>query len=196
MLCYEYFNGDTNESLFNMQHEMYTYSVSSIIEKIKSIYLDNRYTALYLTPEEVDLYRTNENEDHRLIQSVHDINAAVFRYKHKIGEFEKELFDDTENDALNYFGNIYIDTDFLQNIPNTHWHLTLKWHKFLIETLSEKFSVVKELVMAILVYPNSEQHNSQDCWVASYNAARLLKEDYPEIPWRVHSEDKIENQPS
>jgi hypothetical protein len=191
MLCYEYFNGDINESLFNMQHEMYTYSVSSIIEEIKRIYLDNRYTTLYLTPEEIELYRTSEKRDHRLIQSAHDIIAAVFRYKHKNGDFEKELFDDADNSALNYFGNIYIDTDFLQKISNTHWHLTLKWHKFLMEILSKNIYAVRELVMAIVVYPNSEQYNSQDCWTASHNAARLLKEDYPEIPWRVHKSDTI-----
>jgi hypothetical protein len=104
------------------------------------------------------------------------------------GEFQKDLFD--ESNVENYFCLEYVDTDFLNEIPNDKWVLTIKWYEFIVEYLRNNIPVVRELVLALFVYPNDDHSKKQDRWDAANNAVHIIKEQYPKIPWRK-SENNI-----
>jgi len=136
------FKNDNNETLKNMQHEMYDYSISTIFLTVKHIYTGKSYSILYLTEDEIEKYRNIENCDHRLLQGTHDIIADVFRYKAQEGEFENDLFGVDNKQIENEFASEYTDTEFLLKIPKDYWHYASKWYQFLNKTIKENLSLV------------------------------------------------------
>jgi hypothetical protein len=127
---------------------MYSYSISTIFEEIKRIYLDNKYTILYLSKDEIEKKREIGVFDHRKVQGTHDMIAAVFRFLTKDGIFEKELFEQDNDQIKSLFNNVYIDINFLDNIQNDYWCLAYKWHRYLIDYITENIPLVHELVLA------------------------------------------------
>jgi hypothetical protein len=184
MLVYEYFENDNNEALMDLQYEMYSYSISTIFEEIKRIYLDNQYTILYLSKDEIEKIKKIDSFDHRLVQSAHDIMAAVFRFQEKKGIFEKELFEQDNSEIKELFRNIYIDIKFLEKIPCDYWHLAYKWHGYLLDILRKNILLVQELILSTITYSNSPQNELK--WLAAERAGRLIKEQYDEIPWKTN----------
>jgi hypothetical protein len=186
MLVYEYFEKDNNKAIINLQYEMYSYSISTIFEEIKRIYLDNKYSILYLSKDEIEKIRKIDTCDHRLIQNAHDIIAAVFRFQEKNGIFEKELFDKNNNEIKSLFDSIYMDIKFLEKIPCDYWNLAYKWHIYLLDILRKNISLVHELILSTITYSNSPQNELK--WIAAERARTLIKEQYDEIPWKI---DKV-----
>jgi len=183
MIVYSYFFNDNDEKLKDLQHSMYSYTISTMFEKIKNVYLDNRYANLYFSDEEKESIKNIEGFDHQLVQDAHDKIAAVFRYKAKEGDFAKELFETKSNDEIkSFFDATYVDTLFLNEIPLDYWYYAYKWHYFILETIRNNLSLVRELVLATLVYIEPTQ--KELAWEAANHAAEIIKDKNKEIPWK------------
>jgi len=187
MLVYDYFKEDNNSLLKEIQYEMYSYSISTIFTEIKRIFLDNKYTILYLSTDEIEKYKNIDSFDHRLIQNTHDIIAAVFRFLVKDGVFEKDLFEKDNDQIKSIFNNIYIDTIFLNNIQNNYWHFAYKWHSYLNDYINKNIPLVHELVLSTLIYKDTQQNKL--AWEASERARILIINQHNEIPWITKPED-------
>jgi hypothetical protein len=187
MLVFPYFEGDNNKTLMDLQYEMYDYSISTIFEKVKQIYLENRYSVLYLSEEEKEKIKSVDNFDHRLIQKTHDILAAIFRFKMKEGLYEKELFENDKDSTKEFFDSIYRDTDFLDKLPPKYWYLTEKWFCFIVDTIRDSIPLVKELALAMLKY------DRQSAWESANRAAEILINQYKDIPWKTENESEEES---
>jgi hypothetical protein len=183
MLVFEYYTDDNNEKLKDLQFAMYSYSISTIIGEVERIYMDNPYTELYLSAADIEQVKSIKHHDHRLIQGAHDILAAVFRYKAREGEFEKELFDGGNEEIKQYFEFIYVDLDFFEKIPVDLWFLTIKWHEFIIENIKENIPLVHELLNAVIKFYSGPGTNKNQ-WEAAHNAVEIIKEKYSGIPWK------------
>jgi hypothetical protein len=115
VLVFPYFKDDNNTILMDIQFEMYSYSISTIFEEIKRIYLDNKYTILYLSNDEIEKKKEIGAFDHRRVQGTHDMIAAVFRFLTKDGIFEKELFEH-DNDQIKSLFNQKVQFQHRQSI--------------------------------------------------------------------------------
>ena len=184
MLVYSYFFNDNDEKLKDLQHSMYSYTISTIFTEIKNVYLDNPYAILYFSDEEdKDKIRRIEGFDHRLVQKAHDKIAAVYRYKTKEGDFEKELFETISNDDIkSLFDDTYFDTLFLDKIPLDYWYYAYKWYFFILETIRNNIHLVRELILATLKYRKPSQ--KELAWEAANHAAEIVKDKNKEIPWK------------
>jgi hypothetical protein len=191
MLVFEYFLGDNNDDLKDLQSAMYSYSISTIFSEIKRLYLDNPFTELYLSPDEIKSFYSIENYDHRLIQGVHDHIAAVFRFQAKEGIFEKDLFEKENADIKDFFSNIYRDTDFLKIIPDRLWFLTVRWYNFILEFLVKNKPVARHIALAILVYSSNTDKNKQR-WESADKAIYFIKNKYHNILWKSSKDNNLE----
>jgi hypothetical protein len=182
MLVYQRFEDDNDNILMELQYEMYHYSICTIFNEIKRIYLENPYAILYLSKLEIERLRKIDGFDHRLIQDAHDVFAAIFRFQKKEGFYEKELFEEDNDQIKHIFNTAFVDIDFLEKIPDKYWYLALKWHYFLYEILRENIPFTRDLALATLIYYDSFDDRKM-AWDAASRAAKLIKEKYDEIPW-------------
>jgi hypothetical protein len=189
MLVYSYFDGDNDEALKDLQYEMYSYSISTIFTHIKQIYLDNKYTILYLSDNEIEHLNKINGFSHHLLQSAHDMLAAVFRYKAKEGAFEKELFDESNDNIKYLFSTVYIDTLFLDNIPGNYWHIAYKWHEFIIKSIRNNMPLARELVLALFKFINPSENNKAKN--AADRTFSIIKDQYNEIPWNKYRDNHM-----
>jgi len=187
MLVYTYFEGDDNEPLKDLQHEMYDYSISTIIEEVKAYYLNNKCASRYFSNDEGEIFSKKESFDHRLIQDTHDMIAAVFRYQVKTGVFDYELPEKNGKDIKSLFRGIYIDTDFLDRIPVDYWTLTYKWYKYLDNTVRENESVLENLLYA-LVYSITPKRKQAFAFASV--AKSIIRYKNNRVPWKMKESEK------
>ena len=180
MLVYSYFEGDDDDAMKNLQYEMYEYSISTVIEKMKYINLSNPNIIQYFSKDIMKLFRRTESFDHRPIQGTHDIIAATFRFKVKNGGFDNEVPDKKNDEIKSLFRSIYIDTDFLNNIPVDYWNLAYKWHKYLIDTIKELSLIHEPLICALLFSITSQ---AEKLSAAADEATSIIKHIHNDIPW-------------
>lgn len=180
----KYFKGDDVGWIYDAQNEMYKYSSSTMRSIIRTRFLEYSWANIYLRPEIIKKYRKQENLDRRILQTAHDLIAAVFRYRYTQGEFRKELFDLDNKKLQDYFDNIYIDTDFLSKIPEVGWHITKSWNLFLVEFLNSNYSVIRELAYVLFTFDATTQR--EECNHALENASLAILKENLDIPWLGH----------
>ena len=173
------FKNDNDESLKELQYSMYKYAISTIFMECKRIYADNHYSLLYLSEDEIFRIKNADSFDHRLIQDLHNIIAAIFRFKLQKEELKEELFNNDINQIKTRFESIYIDTNFLLEIPQKMWHTAYKWHLFIKETICDNISIVREIISATILYKDCKDKK----WESAYKARDILKSKYYKIPW-------------
>jgi hypothetical protein len=181
MLVFSYFDGDDNENLKDMQYEMYSYAISTIFEEVQQMYLYNSFSILYLSEEEIRKADEITRYDHRMIQTAHDVIAAVFRFRAQEGIFEKGLFEEDNDQIKESYRWIYRDTNFLENILHNYLHYTVKWWTFIIDTVKRNIPLVRELVLATRLKCNDD--SGEGAWEAAARAGDIIKEKHGEIPW-------------
>jgi len=181
MLVYNYFKGDTKNWVTDVQDEMYSYVSSSLNGILRNHYIHYNTARIYFRPEQIEGFKADENNDHRILQGSHDLLAAVFRYKCQQGEFNKSLFDDTNEQLRVYFNRLYIDIDFFNRIPKLYWYLTKAWHTFATTELNDNKDLIRELARAHFVY--NRELDREECQLAVDNASREIIKAHLDIPW-------------
>jgi hypothetical protein len=76
VLVYPYFKDDNNKILMDIQFEMYSYSISTIFEEIKHIYLDNKYTILYISKNGPEPSKSSGGFSAHILWSAH-VSSSV-----------------------------------------------------------------------------------------------------------------------
>jgi len=183
MNVYEYFEGDKNKILIDMQFEMYNNSKSTMFQIIKDIFKNSRQPTEYLESEENEKINMIEKYNNRFIEEPHDVIAAIFRFNAMNNYLEKDLLVHENRQIKSYFSDIYTDTKFLDIIPEKIWPFAYKWHKYLIDYLKENISLVNTLILATL--RNNGGHDEGMARAEVESSVRIIREQHSEIPWIV-----------
>jgi hypothetical protein len=190
MLVLEYFRGDDTQSkIVDMQHKMYDYTWTHMRVELSLLYLYNPFAELYYSYQEIYAMERNAQLDHRWLQHPHDFLAAVFRYKFQQGEFERQLFELSENELIEYHKSKFSDIVFLFKIDITRWYLTKRWLDFISSAMRKHLSLSREMANAIYKY-NLKQQNLPKIWEASLKTTDIIMELYPEVPWTIFQRKK------
>jgi hypothetical protein len=181
MHVFEYFEGDKTDWVYEAQYEMYEYVSSTIGRIIRNHFIDSSKARIYFRPVQIEAFRLNENNDHRIIQEAHDLIAAVFRYRYKQGQFRKELFDLNNEQLKDYFDDLYIDTDFLAKIPEDAWYLTKSWRTYAIDFVGKNYDIIRELGYVIFLYDPETQREERNTAINNISLS-VIKENM-DVPW-------------
>lgn len=176
------FEGDQNIKITEMQYLFSDYCISSIFSHIKNIYLGES-ARIYLSSQEISKIRVIRETPHYRLKQIHDIIAAVFRYKYSNGEFRKELFEESNDIIKLYFESHYIDTLWLKHISIDYWYLNKKWLEFFLETIEKWHELLYELGNIMFRSCINEVEDYELINLSINNAVRIIKDRYYYIPW-------------
>lgn len=79
MIVCEYFDGDNNETIKWVQHDIYSYMVYFLYKYSANRYLQDIKLA-FVSPDFVPIIKNKKLFDHRVLQHHHDLIAANYRY--------------------------------------------------------------------------------------------------------------------
>lgn len=181
MLVYSYFKGDETNWVTEIQFEMYSYVSGSLRGILRDYYINSSLARIYFSPDQIEGFKNDENDDHRIIQGAHDLLAAVFRYKCRQGEFNKMVFDDTNEQLRIFFDRLYVDIGFFNRIPKQYWHLTKAWYTFATTELNANEDLIRELARARFVY--NQELQREECHLAITNASKEIIKSHLDLPW-------------
>lgn len=176
-----FFDGDnTGSAMYNLQFDFYIYAISLIYSETKDIYLNNDYSKLYLTKDEIISFPKLETYDHRLLQNPHDYFAAAFRYKLNIEGIQIEIPVNPTVEPKSYFNSLFVDIELLKKADKKDWDVLVMWCEFIKNQLRSKLPITGCIARSLLF-----SDNMKEAFKESYLAAHLIKQSFGEIKWRI-----------
>ncbi len=152
MIVSDRFEGDNNEALKCVQHDMYWPLLPFLYTYPKGIYRQ----AISYTGVGTELYKTIgeiENFDHRVLQEAHDKIAAYYRYQHpdKLGQLVLPL-------AAPDCGNLSLE-EILKEIYTREW--SSYWYEE-IRSISEEPLIVSAILTAVAYQNTDDGYEAED----------------------------------
>ena len=151
MIVVSKFEGDSDEFLMNIQYEQYHNLIWTLFDIAKTQYLH----AEYILNVETDLgnkLRETVRFDHRVLQSIHDIIAAHFRYLNPESK-QLLLFGNNKNSLEDLDAKLRQEwTEYFRVKANKIAHNPNYCRQILVAVIYDRFNLADEIVSDLIIH--------------------------------------------